>query len=301
MLAQQWQHARASVPTVLGRLLTLVDGVPGDRKVTADWTVADTLAHLTTITAMDVAMARQEPMSVLPVPGLADKLRATTVETVNHLNNAVLAHFPERRLPQLTRRLGDDVDALLAATEQADPERTVSWLGGADLPLSGLLAHLLNELNIHGWDIARGLGRHWWIDPRDATQFVDVFIAGIARNGYGRLLDYDGPARPGRISVAFEARGSEPVLFALTDGVVTLAPPEPRPDVRLRYDPATFNLMLFGRVHRMRAVLTGKLSVGGRRPWLLPAFMRVLRAPSNRASLSDGASHPSVSHGPIPA
>ena len=136
MPAHQWQHARASVPNVLGRLLTLVDGVPGDRMVTADWTVADALAHLTTITAMDVAMARQEPLSVLPVPGLADKVRATTVETVNHLNNAVLEHFPERRLPQLdsapARRRRDVASGHGTGRSRADGQ-----LAGRRQPLAG--------------------------------------------------------------------------------------------------------------------------------------------------------------------
>lgn len=44
-------------------------------------------------------------------------------------------------------------------------------------------------------------------------------------------------------------------------------------------DPA--NLMLFGRMSRVRAALTGKVLVSGPRPWLLPAFLRTVHMPDN--------------------
>lgn len=279
VLSTHWRHARTALPGVLERLLDLVDGAPGDRLATADWTVADTLAHLVAVAAKDVALARRVPPD-LPVPALAELVGATTVDTVADMNDEILAHYTERRVPQLAARLRADVAALLAATEHEDPGREVTWIGGARVPLEGLLAHLLNELNVHAWDIARALGRPWRTDPRDATQFVEVFIAGAVRCGYGRLLDRDGPVRPGRIAVTFGSRAGEPVTFALTDGLLTLAPPGTRPDVRLSYDPVVFNLMLFGRLGRLRAVATGGLAVGGRRPWLLPAFQKVMRVPS---------------------
>jgi hypothetical protein len=37
--------------------------------------------------------------------------------------------------------------------------------------------------------------------------------------------------------------------------------------------------MLFHRISKPRAVLTGKVVVRGRRPWLLPTFLRTVRCP----------------------
>jgi len=48
----------------------------------------------------------------------------------------------------------------------------------------------------------------------------------------------------------------------------------------MSFDPVTFNLMMFGRVSRLRAGLTRKIVVSDRRPWLLPAFLRVVRCPT---------------------
>jgi hypothetical protein len=110
--------------------------------------------------------------------------------------------------------------------------------------------------------------------------FVNEFIAGVTRCGYGRLLDHDRPVRPGSISVTFHPMVSAPVTLSLTDGKVTVEPTASRPDVRISYDPVVLNLMLFRRMSRLRAVATGNVRVAGRRPWLLPTFMATMRPPS---------------------
>ncbi|MGY0236634.1 maleylpyruvate isomerase N-terminal domain-containing protein [Longispora urticae] len=275
----QWQRARTSVPEVLERLLTLLDGAPPDLPATAHWTIADTVAHLATIAATDVALVRGPAGD--PSPSVVRELRLnTTVDTVAAMNRIVMSKYTERSLSVLAGRLRADVAELLAATEDADPLREIIWLGGANLPIAGLFAHLVNELNIHAWDIARALRRPWYTDPRDAAMFVDLFLVGVTRCGYGKLLDHDRPVRPGRISVTFRAGVSEPVTMALVDGRVVLEELDPRPDVRVSYDPVVFNLMLFGRVSKARAALTGRVRVAGRRPWLLPEFMATMRLPS---------------------
>lgn len=154
--SEHWQRVRTSVPEVLHRLLTLLDGAPPDRAATADWSVADTVAHLATIAATDVALVRggsEDPSASV----VADLRLRTTVDTVAAMNDVVMARFTERRLPVLADRLRADIAALLAATADEDPLREITWLGGANLPVVGLLAHLVNELNIHAWDIARAL------------------------------------------------------------------------------------------------------------------------------------------------
>ncbi|HEY0697732.1 MAG TPA: DinB family protein [Micromonospora sp.] len=275
----QWHRVRDSVPAVLRRLLALVDRAPPDLAVTAEWSVADTLAHLATVTAMDVGLVRGTDPD-LPVPEFDDLVRTTTVDSLSVMNVELMGHFTERDVPALAARLRADVDTLLAVTEVTGPLAAVTWFGDARLTVAGLLAHLLNELNLHGWDIARAVGVPWRIDPRDGALVVDLFLVGMIRCGYGSLLDHDRPARPGRISVTFRSDFSPPVTLALVDGRVVVAPLDSRPDVRLSFDPAAFTLMLFGRMSRLRAALARKVSVGGRRPWLLPAFLSVMRPPS---------------------
>jgi hypothetical protein len=70
------------------------------------------------------------------------------------------------------------------------------------------------------------------------------------------------------------------VTIVVRNGRVTAEPAGQDADATVRFDPVGLNLMLFGRISRSRAVLTRKVVIGGRRPWLLPAFLRTVRAPS---------------------
>jgi hypothetical protein len=169
---------------------------------------------------------------------------------------------------------------MLTASQSRDPVETFAWLGGARLPLAGMLAHMVNELLIHGNDIARAVKVPWAMPAQDAALFFDLFYVGLASGQTGRLLD--GGRRPleRRIAVEFRSGYTTPVTIMVRNGRVTAEPPGPRVDATVRFDPAALNMMLFGRISRSRAILTRKIVITGRRPWLLPAFLRTIRAPS---------------------
>ena len=245
---------------------------------TADWTVADTAAHVVAISGSYASMLRSD--GDLPISELEDVIKGTTVDTVADLNEVALRAFGERDTRALADRVRGDIAEMLLACEDLDPGHPVDWLGGSQVPAAGVLAHLVNELQIHGRDIARATGVRWEVSPADAALFFELFLLGVTRYGYGRLLDWDRPERKGRIAVEFRSRYSAPAAMVLTDGRVTVEKPGRDIDVKLFFDPVTLNLMLFGRVSRPRAALSGRVLVWGRRPWLLPAFMRKVRLPS---------------------
>ncbi|WP_433314072.1 maleylpyruvate isomerase family mycothiol-dependent enzyme [Micromonospora chersina] len=273
-----WSTAPAALAETADRFLALARSVPPETMVTAEWTAAETLAHLASVAWLYVGLVDPagEP---LPVPGLGEQLPLVTVDTVADANDLVLRHLTVRDPAQLLDRLRRDVDRLLAVCADRSPDEVVPWLGDARVPLPGLFAHLVNELLLHGWDLARATGRPWSVPSRDAVLFLDLFLAGVVRHGYGRLLDGVDPPRR-RIVVRFASAYAAPLTLALADGRVRFAAPDERPDVRVRFDPATLNLMMFGRISRARAVLTGRVRVTGPRPWLLPGFLRVFRTPS---------------------
>lgn len=275
----KWRAVRVAVRETGDRFADLVSACAPSAMATADWSVADTVAHVGAIASLYVSLVQPEQFPH-PFPALRDRIAATTVDTVAELNELLLRLDPERDQKALTRRLRADIDRLLAATEHRDPAATVPWLGDSRVPLAGIAAHLVNELLIHGRDIARGT-RHqrWAIPPQDAALFFDLFLVEVIRCGYGRLLD-DGDRPQAHVAVEFRSRYTSPVTLSLRDGHVSIADRRSGPDVHLRFDPTTLNLMLFGRISRARAALTGKVVIWGRRPWLLPAFLRTVRLPS---------------------
>jgi uncharacterized protein (TIGR03083 family) len=277
---RQWKAVRESVRTNLERYCELVASIPDpDTKVTAEWSVADTTAHVTTIGLLNTMLLEAAEIP-FDMPGLTEAIASVTVEDVHGLNDQVMSHFTERDPARLTQTLREHVDLMLAAAQDRDPAETFSWLGGARVPLAGMFAHMVNELLIHGNDVATAVKAPWVMPPEDAALFFDLFYVGLASGDSGRLLAESKRPLKRRIAVEFRSGYTNPVTFVVRDGTLTSEPVGPGADARVRFDPATLNMMMFGRISRLQAVLTGKLVITGRRPWLMPAFLRTVRLPS---------------------
>jgi uncharacterized protein (TIGR03083 family) len=278
-MREEWTAVRDTLIRTGEEFAELVAAADPGKPATRDWSVAETAAHTADAAWLDGYLLRGEP---LPLPGMAEAVERATVDTISDLNEVWLAHFTERDPAALATRLRGELAATLrAADAHADPAELVPWLGGSRVPVIGVLAHLLNELQIHGWDIARATGRPWSIPPEEAAIFFDRFLLGVTRGGTGRLLaDPPGGPPERRIAVGFRSRHTAPVNMVLQRERVWLEDPDRPADIVIDFDPATLNLMLFGRVSKARAVLSRKISIRGRRPWLLPAFLRTVRLPS---------------------
>lgn len=276
----QWNAVRESLRQTTERFAALVSSVPDcDVKATVKWSVTDVAAHVTGIAWLDTTLL-QAGADPFPMPGMAEAIEATAVDDVHGLNDVMLGHFTERDPQRILAMLHDHVTRILDACADRDPADTVPWLAGSQLPLAGLVAHLLNELMIHGDDIARAVKMPWDMPPADAAYFFELFFVGLLSGQMGRV--FSGGKRPParRIAVEFRSGYTTPVTVVARAGQVSVEPPGSGADVKVRFDPATLNLMLFGRVSKPRAVLTRKVVIGGPRPWLMPAFSRTVRTPS---------------------
>ncbi|MEU4219509.1 maleylpyruvate isomerase N-terminal domain-containing protein [Actinoplanes sp. NPDC026623] len=278
----RWPDARAAVRQAVHRFTTLVGSCPAPTRTLATkaWSVSDTAAHVLSIALLYNSLV--DPDVPLPaVPGVEAALKHTTVDTVSALNVLVLSHLTERDADVLCRELLEAVDRLHRATEHSDPDGVVRWLGGASVTIAGLLAHLTNELLIHGWDIARATGRPWPMPEADAALFFHLFFIDMVRHDHGVLID-TGVRQPARrVAVAFRSAYTPEAVVVLENGRCTIAPPGTPADARITYRPARFNLMLFGRISVFSAVVRRDVVVGGPRPWLLPGFLRVVHMPNS--------------------
>jgi Mycothiol maleylpyruvate isomerase N-terminal domain len=275
---QQWTAIRKSLEQVGADFAGLALAVDPAKMATRHWSVADTVAHVTTIAGLDLPLVQGE--QELSIPELNAEWLDVTIDTVKDFNALALGVLSERKIDVLAEQLVTLIGGLLQATADADPDAAVTWLGDSRLPIAGLLAHLTNELLIHGRDIARATKQPWTIRAEDAAQFFDAFVVGLFRNSVGKLVDDSPPAPDRRIAVAFTSDYTTPVTIAIDHGVVRIEEPGPDNDVRLFFDPATLNLSLFGRVSRARATVTGGMRISGPRIWLLPEFLRTVRMPS---------------------
>lgn len=269
---------REALPQVGGRFADLVAGVPDpSARAVGSWSIVETAAHVGFIALMYTSMVRGDDGS-LPLPGLAEPMDTASIDTVSRMNALALDAYPERDPALLAARLRADIAEVLAVSADLDPAEPVRWLGGARVPVAGVLAHLVNELLIHGLDIARAARRPWPIPASYEALFFELFLVGMVRNDMGSLLD-DAKPSPRRIAVEFRSAYTSPVVLVLQHGALRACEPGVPVDVRIRFDPAVMLPMMFGRISRARAALTGGVRVSGRRPWLLPEFLRTLRMP----------------------
>jgi len=274
---QRWELARDALRTGSGQLRSLlVSGADPRLMATRHWSVADTAAHVLWIATMYAGMVDGD---VAPDPD--SMLALTNVDTIADINAHMLRHFAERRPLVLADRLEDAVGLILAGSAQLDPATPIPWLGGSRVPVAGLLAHLVNELLVHGWDIARAQRVDWPMPDEHCALYWDLFFFGMLRLGYGTLLNSAQrmPRRP--IAVRFSSAYTPDETVALSEGRARLVPPAAGYDARVTFRPARFNLMLFGRVGTLSAALRRDVVVGGPRPWLLPSFLRVVHMPNN--------------------
>ncbi|MCR6484435.1 maleylpyruvate isomerase N-terminal domain-containing protein [Amycolatopsis sp. OK19-0408] len=274
----QWQAVRAAFAEAGERFATVVENAPDPHaKAIGKWSIVETAAHVGWIALVYTALIKDDG-GPLPLPELTEPIATSTIETVEATNEIAQRVYPERDPHRLAERLRADVAEVLAVSRDYDAGRLATWLGGSRVPVPGMLAHLLNEMLIHGRDIARVTGRPWSIDPAHSAMFMELFFVGIVRNDLGRLLD-DAVPSPRRITAEFRSPHLKPVMLVLHERTLSATEPDGRADIRLTFDPAVLVLMMFGRVGKARAVLSGGVRLGGRRPWLLPAFLRTVKMP----------------------
>jgi putative sterol carrier protein len=74
-------------------------------------------------------------------------------------------------------------------------------------------------------------------------------------------------------SYELRLRGVQPIQYAVSDGHLSVGNID-RVDCKITSDPKTFLRYNIGAYSQTRAVLTGKMRAGGRKPWLALANSR---------------------------
>ncbi|HZD17803.1 MAG TPA: SCP2 sterol-binding domain-containing protein, partial [Actinomycetota bacterium] len=196
--------------------------------------------EVTDIAAENERLLRQE--SGRPVRGLADEIRA-------------------------------NVEAFTTATRGNLGADVLPWYSGIELDVATGTGLLLAELRVHGFDLARSLGRPWTIAPADARSIVRA--SAVLAPWYLDREAADGI----RTTFRLEIRGGPRLRIAIADGDARVEPADGPADCTIHADPAAFVLVAYGRRSRWWAIARGQLLAGGRHPWRALAFDRYFRSP----------------------
>jgi uncharacterized protein (TIGR03083 family) len=229
---------------------------------TPGWTVTDVIGHVSSEPSRyrDLALGRGEwPRSPAELPAF---------------NAHQVATLPTRDLCQLSERLVADVDALVDTVLGfgSDPP-LMNFDGDQRVPADRMLGSLLGELVVHGRDVAAALGQPWPIDGA----VVPLIMEGVNAALPGWVDQV--AARGFTATIVYQLRGLAAYRYVFRNGALSVESGHDRgrpADARVSAEPVAGLLVSYGRLHPLRAALTGRVVATGRRPWLAMRMRRVL-------------------------
>ena len=268
----QWEQARTAIADLGPAVVDVVRESTPVASVLGHWGTGEIAAHISHV-------IRYDGDSLLGVPLPTAELRPAAVAEVT---DSELAADPERDPVALAERIEGQLTDLLARTE-SPPFEMVTWLGGVKLPASAVMCHLLEELLVHGFDLARAGGRPWPIDPASATLAIVGAAAPIVTAAGPTAFTNPKHAVGFRARFDIRLRGQERFAVVFDDGLHIRVGPEAddgRPfDAHVSADPASMLLLMLNRLEPLPLAVRGKVMVWGRRPWRVARMIAAMTPP----------------------
>ncbi len=270
-LTVDWAAARRAVADAGPRLTSMLRAVrKPEAPALGEWDITELAAHISHGMDTITAMSRGGGNVIEDIAGLGI------------LTKAMVAGEGRRPLGELADRIDASVAGFLAAMEEAAAagDSSHSWLVmGTEMPSSVLTCHMLNELTIHGRDIAMAEGVGWPIDRGHASLILQGFVF-PALHTLGRDMVVQEGAGRKRARFDVHLRGDGRACLVFADGDLSVeATPEGKVDCKLSVDPEAFLLVSWGRISQWSAIPKGQLLASGRKPWLGLQMRSWLRNP----------------------
>ena len=268
------EAARDAVAELTPALTSLLRGLP-DPAVPAvgTWTAGDVAAHVVHVAEVDVAAAHGRVAEAFEARGVS---LPRAIKEVSPMNAAVLEADPERNPAVNATRIEHAVGELLGTCrDEGADETTVPWLLGATLTRAAVCSHLVSELLLHGYDVARGAGLEWTIRPELARLAIEGFYLAVIPAGDSANRPHQ--RRPPACEVRLRGGGS--FVLSTTDAGPVVGATTERVYLPNAADTATKLVSMSGRGDRLRAVVTGRMVAWGRHPIRGARMLDTLRAP----------------------
>ncbi|HEX7277396.1 MAG TPA: maleylpyruvate isomerase N-terminal domain-containing protein [Acidimicrobiales bacterium] len=186
----------------------------------------------------------------------------------------------ERDLGAIATRIDASVASLLAVLRDSPGDPSRQWVvEGVDFPLTSIASHALNELVVHGGDVARADGAPWPVDRPHAALVLRGFMFPVLGALRGAMVDQEAAAGV-KATYHIVLRGGGHAYLRFDDGDLSVSDDPPGPvDCHLSVDPAAFLAVGWARTTQWPPIFKGKLLAYGRKPWMGLKLRGMLRNP----------------------
>jgi uncharacterized protein (TIGR03083 family) len=265
-----WVAARRAVAQAGPRLTAMLRAArKPEAPALGEWNLTQVAIHISHTADVITAMSRGGGNVIENIAGLSA------------LTKVMVDGEGARTLAEIADRIDTSVAGFLAAMEAAaGDDSSHSWLvQGTEMPLSTLTCHLLNELTVHGLDIARAEGVAWPIDRGHASLVLQGFVF-PSLHTLGRDMVVQEKAGTKRARFEVRLRGDGRAWLVFGDGNFSVEGlPDGPVDCHLSVDPTAFLLVAWGRESQWPAIAKGQLLAWGRKPWIGLQLRSWLRNP----------------------
>ncbi len=211
-----------------------------------DWDVRELAAHLVSLPDFYQSLNKNtEPME--------------RPDDFVEFSRSTRAHLEQHTLDQLIEMLDSETESLLAALGD---DGDAPWMLYIPTTVFKVGAGYLGELLMHGQDLAALTGATVTVQPDHANAWIS---ASMTLAPY--FVDREAARRCGGV-YHLKFRGGNEYTMRVDDGLLTTEVGRPeRADGHMSADPVTYMLVSMGRFGELKAGLTGKIMVYGRKPW----------------------------------
>ncbi|HET7488588.1 MAG TPA: SCP2 sterol-binding domain-containing protein [Acidimicrobiales bacterium] len=279
-----WADAQAALRDEVGRVTALLRSRP-DPTVPAlgDWNFGDLAMHLSQAWIAVPGLARRDLSELRAVAGsgTGDEAPLADVWDLADFSGGAVRSDPERDPAVLAGRIEERAEGFFAACAGCAGDEPRPWLvEGSTVDLTMLTCHLLNEMVMHGADLARAAGRPWPVPPAHAVLVHQGFLLPSMAAMDPRALVDQRAAAGVRATYEVRLRGGGRWRFVFDDGAATVEDPsDRRVDCYVSADPVAMLDVVWARRSQWSAIARGQLLAWGRRPWLGPKLRSMLRNP----------------------
>ncbi len=284
--AGEWQQSQDALRDEVRRVTTLMRSI-GDPGIPAvgQWNVAEVAMHLSLNWLLVLGQVRRDLSrykAVVPsMAGVAGDSMIPDMWDNADLNALGLKADSERDLAVLADRIEQRADEYFGECAAHSPDEPRPWtVEGTTVPLSALTCNLLSETIMHGYDMAKAVGRKWRIEPTHAAMVVRQFFVPVMQTCDPRTFVNAEKAAGLQATYELRLRGGGWLNWVFDNGSLRVEEPSTRRvDCHILADPAAFFMVFWERQSQWNAIAKGQLIAWGRKPWLGLKFRSLIRNP----------------------